>query len=116
MTVTASQTTGRRDATALQSWRKERNVSVAALRSHRVTRTVREWRCSLGPPPPGGPWEHQKGRNPGMFTSAPPPTPTKVVPLDDHDLIRNGLPPPFGRERHVEGGGEAAAPAAAVRP
>src|SRR2546421_12927045 len=95
MTVTASQTTGRRDATALQSWRKERNVSVAALRSHRVTRTVREWRCSWGPRPHGGPWQHQKGRIPGMSTSATPTTRTQGLLVHDHDLIPKGPPHAF---------------------
>src|SRR5256885_13669047 len=105
MTVTASQTTGRRDATVLQSWRKERNVSVAALRSRRVTRTVREWRCSLGLLPDGGLWQHQKGRIPGMSTSATPPGRTKGLLVGGYDLIPKGPPPPVERGRPVEGGG-----------
>src|SRR5256885_15090130 len=111
MTVTASQTTGRRDATVLQSWRKERNVSVAALRSRRVTRTVREWRCSLVLRPDGGPWQHQKGRIPGMSTSATPPRRPQGL------LVDRPAPPPQGPPPAVEprppvavGGGGGAPP------
>src|SRR5256885_16333815 len=92
MTVTASQTTGRRDATVLQSWRKGRNVSVAALRSRRVTRTVREWRCSWGLRPGGGPLQDQKGRNSGVVPSAPPPRPAQGRRVEDPAPTPQGLP------------------------
>src|SRR2546421_5331633 len=115
MTVTASQTTGRTDATVLQSWGKGRNVSVAPWRSRRVTRTVREWRCSWVLRPDGVLWQHQKGRIPGMSTSATPPGRTKVLLVDDHDLIRKGLRHAFERDRQFEVVGEAATAAEAVR-
>src|SRR3989440_6831248 len=115
MTVTASQTTGRTDATVLQSWGKGRNVSVAPWRSRRVTRTVREWRCSWAPRRDGVRCQHQKGRTRGMPSSATPTTRTKVLLVDDHALTRKGLRHAFERDRQFEVVGEAATAAEAVR-
>src|SRR5205823_1286786 len=85
----------------------------AALRLRLVTRTVRVWRCSWAPRRDGVLCQHQKGRTPGMSTSATPTTRTKVLLVDDHDLIRKGLRHAFERDRQFEVVGEAA-PAAEV--
>ena len=115
MTDTAYRTNVRMAATGLQLWQKERNVSGAAWKSHPVTLTVREWRCSWVLRRDGVPWQHQKGRIPGMSTSATPPGRTKVLLVDDHDLIRKGLRHAFERDRQFEVVGEAATAAEAVR-
>src|SRR3978361_2573768 len=50
-----------------------------------------------------------------MSTSATPTTRTKVLLVDDHDLIRRGLRHAFERDRQFEVVGEAATAAEAVR-
>src|SRR3569833_1640919 len=50
-----------------------------------------------------------------MSTSPMPTTRTKVLLVDDHDLIRKGLRHAFERDRQFEVVGEAATAAAAVR-
>src|SRR2546421_328558 len=50
-----------------------------------------------------------------MSTSATPTTRTKVLLVDDHDLIRKGLRHAFERDRQFEVVGEAATAAEAVR-
>src|SRR5438876_176763 len=115
MTDTAYRTNVRMAATGLRLWQKERNVSGAALRSPPVTPTVRGWRCSWALRGDEVLWQRQKGRTPGMSTSATPTTRTKVLLVDDHDLIRKGLRHAFERDRQFEVVGEAATAAEAVR-
>src|SRR4051812_13853229 len=50
-----------------------------------------------------------------MSTTATPTTRTKVLLVDDHDLIRRGLRHAFERDRQFEGVGEAATAAEAIR-
>src|ERR1043166_8516372 len=56
-----------------------------------------------------------KGSTAGMSTNATSTTRTKVLLVDDHDLIRKGLRHAFERDRQFEVIGEAATAADAVR-
>jgi len=57
----------------------------------------------------------QRERAQGMSTTAMPTTRTKVLLVDDHDLIRRGLRHAFERDRQFEVVGEAATAAEAIR-
>src|SRR5215217_7939817 len=117
-----SLTSGLTEGTVLRSWLRERNVSEAGWRSGPVTRTEQPspW-CWVRPVgaiacdrPPISAWA-MKGRLPSMSTSTVPTGRTKVLLVDDHDLIRKGLRHAFERDRQFEVVGEAGTAAEAVR-
>src|SRR4051794_22096476 len=102
MTVRGWLTSAPTDGTVLRSWPRGRNVSGAGWRSGHGNPAAQPWRWLLAPRPAEitcATAQHQKGSNPRMTTSPTPATRTKVLLVDDHDLIRKGLRHAFERDR-----------------